>query len=133
MTTLDQPELTFPSAPIEGDTLATVRMIGNDWRSDVDWKVFVSACRLIARENDGVVDPNKVRVELTDFYGDLLIDPQRYASFWGLATRKPPKRVRRGQPDRAPFLDNIGWTINEDTKGKNAGKPLRLRRLRVAS
>lgn len=128
-----QPELTFPSAPIDGEALATVRLVGEDWRADVDWKVFVSACRLIANENGGIVDPNKVRAELTDFYGELTIDPQRYAAFWGLATRKPPKKARKGSADRSPFLDNDGWTINDDTKGKNAGKPIRLRRLRVAS
>lgn len=131
--TYGTPELTFPSEPISDDTFARVSLIGTDWRADRDWRIFEFACRLVARQHDGQVDPNHVREELTDQWGDLQIDPQRYASFWGLATRPSCGRPRKGRPVRTPFLDNVGWGINHDKGSRNEGKPIRIRALRKAA
>lgn len=123
-----QPMLTFPSAPTAGDTLTRVKTLANDWLADQDWRRFTVACLIIANANDGEVDPNKVRAYLTNAAGELSIKPSRYSSFWGTAT------ATKGKPGRKPFLDNIdgpeGWTLNTDHAGGNAGKPIRLRRLR---
>lgn len=126
-------EITFPSAPISGDTLATVQLVGGGREADLDWQTFEFHCVEVASRNEGEVNPNLVRESMTDEWGDLCIDPQRYASFWGLATRPKPRRPRKGRPVRTPFLVNVGWTINGDKGARNAGKPLRLRRLRPIS
>ena len=65
-----------------------------------------------------LVNPNEVRRLLTNEHG-LTINPRRLSAFWARATSK------RG------FMDNTSeWVINDDHKGGNAGKPIRLRRLR---
>lgn len=120
MTTIEQPELTFPSAPIEGDTKATVDLVANDWRSDEDWLRFEDAVRFSGL-NHGFVDPNNVRSLLSDPWGYLTIEPRRYSAFWSRAAGKNG------------FLVADGWVINDDVAGGNRGKPLRRYRLRVAS
>lgn len=120
---------TYPSLPITDETLSTVSALATDWRADRDWRVFENACRIVARANDGDVDPNLVRAELTDSWGGLAIDPQRYSAFWSAATR--PKASRR-HPERVPFLSFSGWTINDDAASGNRGKPIRTRKIRGA-
>lgn len=118
MTTLDQPEIEFPSAPIDGDTKTTVELVGNDWRSDRDWQAFEDTVRQEAWWKDGVVDPNKVRNRLSNRFG-LTIEPRRYSAFWSRAAGK------------SGFLVADGWTVNDDVKGGNRGKPQRMYRLRT--
>lgn len=120
MTTFDQPALDFDavSAPIEGETLATVQLVGNDWRADEDWTRFEDACRFVA-EGHIIVDPNHVRRLLSDPWGYLTIEPRRYSAFWSRAAGKNG------------FLVADGWVTNEDVKGGNRGKPLRRYRLRT--
>lgn len=109
----------FPSLPITGETAATVAIVANDWRSDEDWAAFKEACRLAALERgDGLVNPNRVRWYLTNEHG-LVVAPRRLSAFWARATAKNG------------FMDNTSeWVVNDDHKGGNAGKPIRLRRLR---
>ena len=116
MTTIDQPELVYPSAPIEGDTKATVDLVANDWRSDEDWRRFETACRASARIH-GCVDPDLVRIMLTS-HGELTINPRRLSAFYSRA-------VAQG------LLEFSHWGINGDTKGRNAGRPARFYRLRT--
>jgi hypothetical protein len=116
-----QPELDFDavSEPITGETRATVALVGGDWRADEDWRRFVAACEYESNSLHGYsVNPNDVRKRLT-IDGELSIAPRRLSAFWSRATGK------KG------FLDNTDeWTVNNDHKGGNAGKPIRLRRLR---
>lgn len=118
MTTIDQPELSFPSAPIEGDTKATVDLVAHDWRSDEDWERFEDACRRQAWWNGNRIDPNMVRQYLTNEHG-LTIEPRRYSAFWSRAAGKNG------------FLVADGWVINDDVAGGNRGKPLKRYRLRT--
>lgn len=118
MTTYETPELTYPSAPIEGDTKATVDLVANDWRSDEDWREYERAVRWVASLDNGIVDPNAVRHELTNVYG-LTIEPRRYSAFWSRAAGKNG------------FLVADGWVVNDDVAGGNRGKPLRRYRLRT--
>ena len=115
-------EASYPSAPIEGETKATVDLVGNDWRSDEDWSTFVNACLQAASTGNGLdfttVDPNEVRALLSNDYG-LTIEPRRYSAFWSRAAGKNG------------FLIADGWTINDDAKGHNKGKPQRMYRLRT--
>lgn len=106
----------FPSAPIEGDTLATVQLVATDWRAQEDWERFEEACRDCAHYI-GHVDPNWVRGALTNEHG-LTIEPRRYSAFWCRAASKNG------------FLDFSHWGINSDSKGKNAGKPCKSYKLR---
>lgn len=118
MTTIDQPELSFPSAPIEGETKATVDLVANDWRSDEDWRRFVHAVRLAQMEDLDFVIPDNVRHYLTDENGRLTINPRRLSAFYSRA-------VAQG------LLEFSHWGINGDTKGRNAGRPARIYRLRT--
>lgn len=122
MTTYETPELSLPSAPIEGDTKATVDLVANDWRSDEDWLRFEAACYWVSAvaEVRGEVDPNAVRHHLTNAHG-LTIEPRRYSAFWSRAAGKNG------------FLVADGWVVNDDVAGGNRGKPLRRYRLRVVS
>lgn len=115
------PALDFPSEPIEGDTKATVELVANDWMADRSWRLFEASCRYAAEYHDGLVDPNLVRADLTNHNGDLCIEPRRYSAFWSRAASK------------SGFLTADGWTINDDVKGGNRGKPLRRYRLRTAT
>lgn len=121
--TFDQPAIDFDavSAPIEGETKATVDLVANDWRSDEDWGAFKQACieAAFSGYSDGSqVDPNYVRLKLSNRHG-LTIEPRRYSAFWSRAAGKNG------------FLVADGWTSNTDTKAGNAGKPQRMYRLRT--
>ena len=115
-----QPELSFPSEPITGETRAAVELVSQDWRADEDWRRFKAACMSAAHRSiaGNHVDPNDVRAVLTNDYG-LTIEPRRYSAFWARAAGKNG------------FLDADGWVINNDSHGRNQGKPLRRYRLRA--
>jgi hypothetical protein len=119
MTTYETLPIDFDavSAPIEGETLATVQLVADDPWADDDWVAFWDACHECAGRYDGVVDPNVIRGYLSNQYG-LTIEPRRYSAFWSRAAGKNG------------FLVADGWVTNDDTKGGNRGKPLRRYRLR---
>ena len=106
----------FPSEPISGDTKATVELVAHDWLAERDYARFEAACRLEAGFGS-TVDPNTVRHMLTNEHG-LTIEPRRYSAFWSRAAGK------------SGFLDFSHWGINGDTKGRNAGRPARIYKLR---
>lgn len=120
MTTMEQPEIEFPSAPIEGETIATVDAVARGSVIDDDWLAFVAACESVAEAHDGAVDPNNVRLYLTDWWGDLIIRPRRLSAFYNRAAGK------------SGFLDFSHWGINGDHKGRNAGRPARIYKIRVS-
>lgn len=106
----------FPSGLMPESTAGVVDLVGNDPTANRDWERFEQACR-IAADEEGVVDPNDVREELSNAYG-LTIPPQYYSAFW-----------RRARGKRDGFMEIHGWTVNGDTEGGNGGKPLRLYKL----
>lgn len=103
--TMIQPSLTFPSAPIDADTKATVELVANDHMADWDWVRFEQVVRHVAFFA-GEVDPNRVRGLLTDANGELVINPRRLSAFYHRAAGK------------SGFLDFSHWGINHDTKGR---------------
>lgn len=110
---------TYPSAPMPEATLATVDTVAGDVTNDRDWARFRSACEQAAWLSADLftVDPNVVRSILAG-----RVAPRRVSAFWMKATSS------------SGFLDNSGqWTTNTDLAGGNSGKPLRLRKLRVAA
>lgn len=116
--TAQQDELSFPSAPIEGETEATVELVGRDWRADEDWRRFEQVVRGVAAMHGGEVDPNRVRGGLSLMRGDLTINPRRLSAFYHRAAGKNG------------FLEFSHWGTNQDHKGRNAGKPARIYKLR---
>lgn len=131
--TTQQIELDYPSAPIAGDTKATVKLVGHDWLADGDWRRFTVACVMAAYwdyadDTTGtplhggylvrIVSPDNVRSHLTDDRGELTINPRRLSAFYSRAAGKNG------------FLDFSHWGISEDTKGRNAGKPCRIYKMR---
>ena len=125
-----QPELSFPSEPIAGETRSTVELVGEDWRADEDWRRFKAACLesvrgVYMKSTHGPtvgtkwVDPNTVRRLLTNQRGELTIAPRRLSAFYNRAAGKDG------------FLDFSHWGINDDAKGRNKGKPCRIYRLRA--
>jgi hypothetical protein len=127
----EQPALDFDdvASPIAGETKARVELVAHDWNADDDWQLFEATCRAVAIrvyhdetrgwETCDYVDPNRVRMRLTNDNG-LTIEPRRYSAFWQRAAGKHG------------FLVADGWIENTDTKGGNAGKPLRRYRLKDA-
>ena len=119
MTAYETLAIDFPSEPIDGDTKATVEIVAHDWRSETDWGRFENKCRVAALIH-GEVDPSVVRNYLTRG-GELTINPRRLSAFYSRAAGK------------SGFLDFSHWGINGDTKGRNAGKPCRIYKLRVTA
>ena len=125
MTAYETLAIDFPSAPITGDTLATVQLVSRDWRAIEDWARFEEACRDCAEhERDHLghahVYPDHVRLLLTNPDGELSINPRRLSAFYNRAAGK------------AGFLDFSHWSISEDTKGRNQGKPCRVYVIRAS-
>lgn len=122
MTTFDQPAIDFDavSAPITGNTRTTVELVANDWTADRSWRLFVDACREVAEDNDGLVIPDGVRADLTQTNGELCIRPRRLSAFYNRA-------VAQG------LLEFSHWGINGDHKGRNAGRPARIYKLKAAA
>lgn len=109
----------FPSAPIEGETKATVDLVANDWLADREWGLFVNSIQYVG-EGDGIVRPDNVRVDLTNDWGELCINPRRLSAFYSRA-------VAQG------LIEFSHWGINGDTKGRNAGRPARIYALGTTS
>lgn len=111
----------LPSAPIEGEAKAVVESVAEDWRAEEDWHRFVIAVEMaaVASEDGLTVHVGSVRRLLTTHDGELTIYSRRLSAFWNKAASK------------AGFLDAVGWTTNDDTAGRNAGKPQRVYRLRT--
>src|SRR5690625_3970517 len=103
-----EPALDFDaaSAPVDADTKAVLDLVATDWNAAKDWSLFKRACYRAANADGGRVDPNHVRVLLSNEYG-LTIEPRRYSAFWSRAAAK------------SGFLVADGWVVNEDKRGRN--------------
>lgn len=77
-----------------------------------DQKRVDSAMRRVARRNDGFLDPNNVRTELANQYG-LSVEPRVLSA-------------RYGYLRRARIIERAGTIINQDSAGRNQGKPMWL-------
>ncbi|WP_430600299.1 hypothetical protein [Brevibacterium sp. K72] len=77
-----------------------------------DQKRIEAAMRAVARADDGFLDPNKVRAELTNEYG-LTVNPRVLSARYRLLHRR---RV----------IVHAGTTKNQDVAGGNHGKPMWL-------
>lgn len=80
-----------------------------------DFEVVQAAIRKVARENRRIVDPNRVRAELTGEHG-LRVDPRAVGATYTAL-------INRGT------IIRHGWTTSTDRRGGNAGKPARKYRV----
>ena len=98
-------------ARVDDDTATLLDFIADD----PDYTRFLRLCKLAADQNDGMVSVQAVRA-LVAAYG-VDITPRRYSAFWSRACAKG-----------GPMVTTTQWDICDDRKGKNSGKPQRLRR-----
>ena len=99
------------SADTQLDLLAAV---GYHPRHDADRARIIAAIRDDATAHGQTVDPNRVRASLTNEYG-LTVHPRMLSAQYGVL--KARHMIEPGE-----------WTVNTDTRGGNAGKPLRTYR-----
>lgn len=75
-----------------------------------DQKRVEAAMRQVALANDGVIDPNLVRDQLTGAHG-LVVTPQVIGARY--------MALRRGK-----IIERLDTTVNRDCGGRNQGKPM---------
>lgn len=107
------------TGPVENpDELA---LVADEWtplgKRDADR--FREACRLVAMEHDGYVDPSDVRERLLK-NGELDIAPRRYSALWSAAAKKDGGFLTIVRGHRVPIR-------GEGSRG-NTNKSLPLRR-----
>ena len=83
--------------------------IGQMNKERIEW-----AIRQVAADHDDYVDPNLVRKLLSNEHG-LTVNPRQLSATYSSLRR-------RG------MIQHVGNTLNTDTAGGNAGKPLRTYR-----
>lgn len=108
--------LYFPSAPVADETAALLDLIAGDPLHEPDRRVIVAAIVHVARAHGGRVDMNAVRAELVDGNNNMVVYPRVIGAVVSAL-------AQRG------VLVADGWTVSEDRRGGNAGKPQRLYRL----
>lgn len=96
-------------------TEAVTSLLTADPSHAADIQAVIDAIEMTAAANDGQVDPNAVRRLLPAW-----VQPQVVGAVYN-------------QLQAQRRLERIGWTTNEDRRGRNAGKPLPLYQLRDAS
>ena len=111
--TRPDPAFEVTDEPI-GDLLS---LIAEDERHEDDYKRFLAACRADADAHGGKVSVNRVRDALSNEFG-LEVEPRRYASYWQRATKT------------GTLLNTEEWEVSTDTRGRNVGKPQRVREWR---
>ena len=89
-------------------TEAVTALVTADPSRTEDVKAVIEAIEMTARNNDGQVDPNEVRRLLPSW-----VLPQAVGAVYN-------QLVAQGR------LERIGWTTNEDRRGRNYGKPISL-------
>lgn len=102
---------TYPSAPVDPDTAATLNLIATDRVHRTDRQIITEAIETVAARNGGEVDPNELRAEL---HG--LVQPNVIG-----ATIHSLKCSGR--------LIATGWTVTTNSTSGNGGKPCRVYRL----
>lgn len=104
----------LPAGPLDDHTAAVVDIVEREERGEDDRARIDDAVRRVAMRDGGRVSTNAVRKQLTNEHG-LTVQPQRIGPRLRALTL-------------AGVLEVTGWEINDDTEGRNSGKPLRVRR-----
>jgi hypothetical protein len=104
--------LYFPSAPVADETAALLDLIAGDPLHAPDRAVIVREMVDVARANGGRVDMNVVRARLVDGNNNMVVYPRVIGAVVSAL-------AQRG------VLVADGWTVSDDRRGGNAGKPCR--------
>lgn len=81
--------------------------------AEADRRTITAAIMRDAMDHDGVVSPNRVRAALSNAHGLTVAPRQLSATYSSLAARG--------------VLRSLGWQgTNDDVRGGNAGRPMRL-------
>ena len=106
----------FPSAPVDADTASLLDLIDGDPIHERDRATVVAAILEDANTHCGELDPNRLRVLLTDERGDYRVYPAVVgATVFSLRSRG--------------VLIPEGWTLSLDKRSGNSGKPIRTYRV----
>src|SRR5262245_3084484 len=105
-------QLEFPSAPVSPATADLLSLVDADHLHAADRDRIDAAIEAVARADDGLVDPGRVRRLRCNDRGYLEVSP-RVLSARYFALR------------RAGVLEPAGWVVSDDKVGRNAGKPAR--------
>lgn len=109
-------ELVAPAAAAVAGKVTPIRSAHPAPRkiSEADKRTITAAIMTDATDHNGLVSPNRVRVALTGPDGTLTVPPRALASMYsGLAARG--------------VIRSLGYdAVNDDTRGGNAGKPMRV-------
>lgn len=109
----DQLSLHFPSGRIDSATESILELVAGDPLHEDDRAAVVRAILAAAAADNGRVDPNQVR---------KLIPDNVYPRVTGAVYQSLAKKG---------VLVVDGWTVSEDTTGRNTGKPCRVYRLQI--
>lgn len=99
-------------------------LIADEWTvtRETQARMFRHACWMDAKDHDGWVSPNRVRMWLLDVLeaGDHLVNKRQLSALWSTATA------------RGGYLDNTDRWVRIEGEGSrgNGGKSVRLRRWR---
>ncbi|MFD4250402.1 hypothetical protein ACFWQL_11750 [Amycolatopsis thermoflava] len=102
---------TYPSAPVDAETASLLRLIAGDPLHAEDRAAVARAILAAAAADGGRVDPNQVRKRIPATVYPRVIG----AVYQALA--------------RAGVLQSEGWTISDDRRGRNSGRPARVYRM----
>lgn len=115
MDLLDLIEAEAVSRPTDEKTADRVMLVAEDRVHSTDREMIVAAVLTDADRHGGHINPNRVRALLTSG-GELTVHPRVLSAVY-------MSLARRGA------IVPSGYVTNEDVKGGNAGKPLRVYRL----
>lgn len=103
-------DVPLPAHSVTDETAAILRLMDGDPIHAADRRRIVEAIVWTARTSLGTVDPNKVRARLSLPGGELVVYPRLMGAVYR-------------QLACAGVLERAGYITNEDSHGRNAGKP----------
>ena len=103
-------------ARVDDDTADLLGLIAEDPRKDDEYALFLRACWQDAMAHGHYVSVQRVRRRMSNEHG-LIVHPRTYSAFWSRACAKG-----------GPMVTTVEWDLNDDKRGKNSGKPQRLRK-----
>lgn len=106
-------------SPVDEQTGSLLDLLADDGSAipgpDEEWHHFVVELESVARMDDGVISPNEMRPRIRD-----KVAPRRVGPFYRRACL-------------TGLIAPCGYDLSNDTKGKNAGRPIRLYAWKLAA
>ena len=110
------PTRTPHAAPVDAPTASLLDLIDGDPIHATDRATVIEGILDVAAHNGGAIDPNTLRLWLTDEAGECIVYPPVIgATVYALR--------------RAGVLVQTGWTVTTGSRSGNGGRPARCYRL----